>query len=85
VGKLTPDVFNPSCCDGGEAALANSQSARPCGCDPGANWVCLVCQIKQSLTSLDANAPVAPLSEKAVVGPQSIARFACGLGVDDDD
>ena len=33
MGKLTSDVFNESCCDGG---VGNEhESARPCGCDPG--------------------------------------------------
>jgi hypothetical protein len=31
--------FGPSCCDGGECRT-NDNSARPCGCDPGAKWVC---------------------------------------------
>jgi NTP pyrophosphatase (non-canonical NTP hydrolase) len=39
MGKLTSEVFNEACCDGG-AASANSMSAQPCGCDPGAKWVC---------------------------------------------
>lgn len=35
------DPFGESCCDGGAtAADANARSAQPCGCDPGANWVC---------------------------------------------
>lgn len=39
MGKLTPDVFNESCCDGGICNI-NKESAQSCGCDPGANWVC---------------------------------------------
>ena len=33
MGKLTEEVFNESCCDGG--AECNTNSAQPCGCDPG--------------------------------------------------
>ena len=33
------DMFGESCCDGGETSL-NDRSARSCGCDLGANWVC---------------------------------------------
>jgi hypothetical protein len=39
VGKLTSEVFAESCCDGG-ACSTEYESARPCGCDPGAKWVC---------------------------------------------
>lgn len=39
MGRLTDEVFNESCCDGGECT-PRKQSARSCGCDPGANWVC---------------------------------------------
>lgn len=38
MGKLTEEVFDPSCCDGG--ACSTSESAQPCGCDSGANWTC---------------------------------------------
>lgn len=38
MGKLTPDVFNESCCDGGECST--EMSAQSCGCDKGANWTC---------------------------------------------
>lgn len=31
--------FGDSCCDGGECSIYH-ESARPCGCDPGAGWVC---------------------------------------------
>ena len=37
--KLTTEIFNEACCDGGETSL-NDRSSRPCGCDPGANWMC---------------------------------------------
>jgi len=39
MGKLTSKVFNESCCDGGECGT-NDLSAKPCGCDVGAKWVC---------------------------------------------
>jgi hypothetical protein len=39
MGRLTPQVFNESCCDGGECSPTH-ESAQPCGCDPGAKWVC---------------------------------------------
>lgn len=29
--------FAESCCDGGEC---NAESAQPCGCDPGLDWLC---------------------------------------------
>lgn len=38
MGKLTTEVFNPSCCEGG--AYSSDMSAQSCGCDKGANWVC---------------------------------------------
>lgn len=63
MGKLTPEVFNPSCCDGG-AAAANQMSARLCGCDPGENWICLVCQAKLNRTSPAADVPVVAPSER---------------------
>lgn len=31
--------FDPSCCEGGGCS-DNKQSAQPCGCDQGAEWVC---------------------------------------------
>lgn len=39
MGRLTQEIFNESCCDGGECSLQKA-SARPCGCDPGANHRC---------------------------------------------
>jgi hypothetical protein len=39
MGKLSKEIFNESCCDGG-ACNPNDMSARVCGCDKGANWVC---------------------------------------------
>lgn len=39
MGKLTSEVFNESCCDGGICATTR-ESAQPCGCDKGAGWVC---------------------------------------------
>jgi len=39
MGKLTTEVFNESCCDGGECR-PQDLSAQSCGCDKGANWVC---------------------------------------------
>lgn len=38
--------FGESCCDGGECSTSH-ESAQPCGCDKGANWVCLVHQLEQ--------------------------------------
>src|SRR5882672_6685518 len=40
VGKLTTELFNESCCDGG--AACNADSAQPCGCDPGVPWICQI-------------------------------------------
>lgn len=39
MGKLTEEIFNPSCCDGGETCL-DDNSAQNCGCDKGANYKC---------------------------------------------
>lgn len=39
MGKLTSEVFNESCCDGGACATTR-ESAEYCGCDKGANWIC---------------------------------------------
>lgn len=33
--------FAPSCCEGGGCS-DNKQSAQPCGCDKGADWICEV-------------------------------------------
>lgn len=32
--------FDPACCEGDCGPSKESMSARPCGCDPGAKWVC---------------------------------------------
>lgn len=48
MGKLTPEIFNESCCDGGEC---NKNSAMPCGCDPGAKHVCAQHTLKALPTS----------------------------------
>lgn len=53
MGKLTKEIFNESCCDGGECATTH-QSARPCGCDPGANWVCLIHQLQLKAERIDS-------------------------------
>lgn len=42
MGKLTSDVFNESCCDGGVCDVSG-QSAQPCGCDPGIKYVSPSC------------------------------------------
>jgi hypothetical protein len=39
MGKLTNEIFNESCCDGGECSTSY-ESAQPCGCDKGANHLC---------------------------------------------
>lgn len=39
MGRLTQEIFNESCRDGGECSLQKA-SARPCGCDPGAKHRC---------------------------------------------
>lgn len=44
MGKLTEEVFNESCCDGG--ATSDVFSCQPCGCDPGANHICEACRAK---------------------------------------
>lgn len=38
MGKLTSEVFNESCCDGG--SCSTHESAQPCGCDLGADYYC---------------------------------------------
>jgi hypothetical protein len=38
LGRLTEQVFNESCCDGGVSSP--HKSAQPCGCDEGARWTC---------------------------------------------
>jgi NTP pyrophosphatase (non-canonical NTP hydrolase) len=43
LSKLTSEVFNESCCDGGSTSTCH-ESAKTCGCDPGAHWVCKVHQ-----------------------------------------
>lgn len=39
--------FGESCCDGG--ATGNDLSCQPCGCDPGAKWVCQRHQVEAKL------------------------------------
>ena len=39
MGKLTPEIFNESCCDGGSSGDCHT-SAKMCGCDPAAGWTC---------------------------------------------
>lgn len=39
MGKLTTEIFNESCCDGGACSTFH-ESTRPCGCDPGADHLC---------------------------------------------
>lgn len=39
--------FKESCCDGG--ATSNENSCQPCGCDPGANWMCQRHKIEKAL------------------------------------
>jgi len=47
MGKLTEEVFNESCCDGGICDVSG-QSAQSCGCDPGANYVSPNCWIHKN-------------------------------------
>lgn len=51
MGKLTEEVFNESCCDGGACNL-EKESAQPCGCDKGANWTCAKHQEEEREMSL---------------------------------
>lgn len=48
MGKLTSDIFNESCCDGG--ATSGYESAQPCGCDPGINYISPNCHIHKVAT-----------------------------------
>ena len=48
---MAADLTNPfaeSCCDGGICSI-NDNSARSCGCDPGAKWVCQQHQTEQRI------------------------------------
>jgi hypothetical protein len=59
MGKLTEEVFNESCCDGG-ACDTTGQSAKTCGCDPGAGWVCAKCRedaMKDTVPAWNMNGP----------------------------
>lgn len=47
--------FDESCCDGGESN-PNDNSARSCGCDPGAGWICLIHTVSPT-TNGDIAAP----------------------------
>lgn len=53
--------FDPSCCDGGQCSTG--QSARSCGCDPGAGWVC---QWHKDMGSPSLTSPWWPLVQKEV-------------------
>lgn len=69
MGKLTPEVFNESCCDGGECS-PNDNSARPCGCDPGLKpkpWVCQRHQIELEMLQTRMKALAEELKEKSDV------------------
>ena len=48
MGKLTFEVFTESCCDG-DSSSPNDMSARSCGCDPGANWLCTRHQVEEEI------------------------------------
>lgn len=50
MGKLTSEIFNESCCDGG--ATNCHQSSQPCGCDPGLNWYCSQHKFKAAVQRL---------------------------------
>lgn len=41
MGANLKEPFGESCCDGGKCNI-KKESAQPCGCDPGADWVCAV-------------------------------------------
>lgn len=49
------------------------QSAMACGCDPGANYIAPFCWLHK------------PHDVPAAAAPESIARFASGLQLDDDE
>jgi hypothetical protein len=40
MGRLTKEVFNESCCDGGKMNDDPLKSCQPCGCDEGALHAC---------------------------------------------
>lgn len=46
MGKLTTEVFNESCCDGGACSI-EPQSAQYCGCDAGCKPKPFVCERHQ--------------------------------------
>ena len=60
------DPFGPSCCDGGSCPTTK-QSAQPCGCDPGINYISPWCekhrestqpiQIKDTIYELTEDTP----------------------------
>lgn len=76
MGKLTAEVFNESCCDGG-ATNPNDMSAQPCGCDPGAGWTC---RYHQSLRN-----PIQLLAEaKPMAEHREIRTFDTGATRDLD-
>lgn len=72
MGKLTQEVFNESCCDGG-AGLDDS-SCQPCGCDKGAGWRCEqhrpadTARFTQAMKGTDWSAllPTDPIERKAL-------------------
>lgn len=56
----TEDVqFKPSCCEG--AASTNSNSAQPCGCDPGANYRCAL-HVSEHVKFSTQCAPLGPIN-----------------------
>lgn len=64
--------FGPSCRDGGECTTTD-KSALTCGCDPGINYIAPFCWKHKPRNLPPASAP------------ESIARSASGLQLDDKE
>lgn len=75
--------FGPSCCDGGAGADCH-ESARPCGCDPGAQHVCAqhkateqpYAGLKEDLHILLKRIPVNTLDDIAFEAFKRIANWS---------
>lgn len=68
MGRLTPEVFNDSCCDGG--GTDSGDHCQPCGCDSGAGWVCAVHRREQKDVLRD-------LAEDMDCSIDALVEYAC--------
>ena len=68
--------------------MTTHESARLCGCDPGAHWTCAEHRDPLPIASPVVLIPAAEARAMYAATPnppQSLVQFASGLQIDDDD